>query len=129
MKTHRYFITLLPFAVMSLCFSACSSDDEPEEPVKPPYIYAEQTLYEVDSTAQTITVVLNTNIYKLDVWVPENYPWVYLMDIKDSENSKTLLFQIATNNEGSPRQGAVAIKDPQNRIAAVTITIRQSAAD
>ena len=129
MKTLRFLGISLFAAILSLGFYSCSSDDEPEEPVKPPYIYAEQTLYEVDSTAQTITVLLNTNIYKLDVWVPENYPWVQLMEIKDSENSKTLLFQIATNTEGEPRQGAVAIKDPQNRIAAVTITIRQSAAD
>ncbi len=129
MKTLRFLNITLFVAILSLGFSACSSDDEPEEPVKPPFIYAEQTLYEIDSTTQTITVVLNTNIYKLDVWVPDEYSWVQLMEIKDSENSKTLLFQIATNNEGLPRQGAVAIKDPQNRIAAVTITIRQSAAD
>ena len=129
MKAFRFLGITLFVAILSLGFNACSSDDEPEEPVRPPYIRAEQTLYEIDATAQTITVLLNTNIYKLDVWVPENYPWVQLMEIKDSENSKTLLFQIATNNEGSPRQGAVAIKDPQNRIAAVTITIRQSAAD
>lgn len=129
MKRTFFYLMLLALSISFIGFTACSSDDEPEEPVKPPFIYAEQTLYEVDSTAQTVTVVLNTNIYKLDVWVPENNPWVQLMEIKDSENSKTLLFQIAANTEGSPRQGAIAIKDPQNRIAAVTITIRQSAAD
>ena len=128
MKTLRFLNITLFVVILFFCFCSCS-DDDPEETVRPPFIYAEQTLYEIDSTTQTITVVLNTNIYKLDVWVPDEYSWVQLMEIKDSENSKTLLFQIATNNEGLPRQGAVAIKDPQNRIAAVTITIRQSAAD
>lgn len=128
MKTHRYYFILWLIAIMPLCFSACS-DDEAEEPVRPPYIRAEQTLFEIDATAQTITVTLNTNIPNIDVWVPDEYPWVQLLEIKDAENSKTLLFQIAVNTEGEPRQGAVAIKDPENRIAAVTITIRQSAAD
>lgn len=129
MKTIRFIFFCLLLGAFSFNFYSCSNDDELEEPVKPPYIYAEQTLYEIDSTAQTITVILNTNIYKLDVWVPDEYPWIQLVEVKDAENSKTLLFQIASNTEGSPRQGAVAIKDPQNRIAAVTITIRQSATD
>lgn len=127
MKTIRFLFYYLLLGAFSLGFYSCSSDDELEEPVRPPYIRAEQTLYEIDATTQSITVLLNTNIYMLDVWVPDNYPWVQLVEIKDAENTKTLLFQIAANTEREPRQGAVAIKDPENRIAAVTLTIRQSA--
>jgi hypothetical protein len=129
MKRTFFYLMLLALSISLIGFTACSSDDDPEEPVRPPYLRAEQTLYEIDATAQTITVTLNTNIPNIDVWVPDEYPWVQLLEIKDAENSKTLLFQIAVNTEGEPRQGAVAIKDPENRLAAVTITIRQSAAD
>ena len=94
MKTIKFLSYCLFVTMISFCFSACN-DDDPEETIRPPYMYAEQTLFEIDATAQTITVTLNTNIPMLDIWVP----------------------------------GAVAIKDPENRIAAVTLTIRQSAAD
>ncbi len=128
MKRTFFYLMLLVLSIPLIGFSACN-DDEAEEPVRPPFLRAEQTLYEIDATAQTITVTLNTNIPNLDVWVPDEYPWVQLLETKDAENSKTLLFQIAVNTEGEPRQGAVAIKDPENRVAAVTIAIRQSAAD
>ena len=114
--------------MLAFCFSACS-DDETEEPVRSPYLYAKQTLFEIDATAQTITVTVNTNIPNLDVWIPDEYPWVQLLETEDAENSKTLLFQIAANTEGESRQGTAVIIDPENRIAAVTIAIRQSAAE
>ena len=126
MKRTVFYLMLLTLSVIAFGFIACS-DDDPEETVRTPYMYAEQTLYEIDATAQTITVALNTNLYKLDVWVPDEYPWIQLMEIKDAENAKTLLFQITANTEDELRQGAIAIKDPENRIAAVTITICQSA--
>ena len=128
MKRTFFYLMLLVLSISLIGFSACS-DDEAEEPVRPPYLRAEQTLYEIDATAQTITVTLNTNISNLDVWVPDEYPWVKLLEIKDAENTKTLLFQIAANTEGEPREGGIAIIDSAYRIAAVTITVRQSAAD
>ena len=128
MKTIRFLNFCLFMAIFLCSFSACS-DDETEEPVRSPYLYAKQTLFEIDATAQTITVTVNTNIPNLDVWVPDEYPWVQLLETEDAENSKTLLFQIAANTERESRQGTAVIIDPENRIAAVTIAIRQSAAE
>lgn len=128
MKTLRFFICFFFIGIISIGFVACS-DDDPEETIKPPYIYAEQTLFEVDAKAQTISVTLNTDLSKVEVWVPEEYPWIQLVNITDGENAKVCLFQIADNTEGELRQGGIAIKDPENRIAAITIAVRQSASE
>ena len=117
------------FMAFFLCSLVACSDDDPEETIKPPYIYAEQTLFEVDAKAQTISVTLNTNLSKVEVWVPEEYPWIQLVNITDGENAKVCLFQIADNTGGELRQGGIAIKDPENRIAAITIAVRQSASE
>ncbi|MDO4185209.1 MAG: hypothetical protein Q4D30_01790 [Bacteroidales bacterium] len=128
MKTLRFFICFLFIGIISIGFSACS-DDDPEETIKPPYMYAEQTLFEIDAASQAINVALNTNLSKVEVWVPEEYPWIQLGNITDGENAKVCLFQIADNTEGELRQGGIAIKDPENRIAAITIAVRQSASE
>ncbi|MBR1940730.1 MAG: BACON domain-containing protein [Bacteroidaceae bacterium] len=128
MKTIRFLSFCLYLAFFFCSFVACS-DDDPEETVRPPYMYAEQTLFEIDAKAQTITVTLNTNLSKVEVWVPEEYPWIQLVNITDGENAKACLFQIADNTESELRQGGIAIKDPENRIAAITISVRQSASE
>lgn len=129
MKTLRYFSYCLLLATITFCFSACS-DDDPEEPVRAPYIRAEQTLYEIDATAQTITVVLNTNIAELDVFIPDKWSWIKLQKIQDSsEDNKTCIFQIAANSEEELREGsAVIVPKNVSGVAAPTITVRQSAA-
>ncbi len=66
MKRTFFYLMLLALSISLIGFTACSSDDDPEEPVRPPYLRAEQTLYEIDATAQTITVTLNTNIPNID---------------------------------------------------------------
>ena len=124
MKTLRFFICFFFIGIISIGFSACS-DDEPEE--KPPYMYAEQTLFEIDAASQAINVALNTNLSKVEVWVPEEYSWIQLVHITDGEKAKACQFQIADNTEGELRQGGIAIIDPENRMPAITITVRQSA--
>lgn len=129
MKRTVFYLMMLALSVIAFGLIACS-DDEPEEPVRPPYMYAEQTLYEIDATAQTITVILNTNIAELDVFIPDKWSWIKLQKIHDSsEDIKTCIFQIAANSEGELREGSAAIV-PKNvsGVAAPTITVRQSAA-
>ena len=89
-------------------------------------MYAEQTLYEIDAASQVINVHLNTNIDKLDLWIQDKYSWIQLADMKEGENVKNYQFQVADNTTGELRECGIVIIDPENRIAAVTITIRQS---
>ncbi|MBQ6037404.1 MAG: BACON domain-containing protein [Bacteroidaceae bacterium] len=125
MKTIRFLNFCLSMAIYFCSFSACS-DDDPEETVRPPYMYAEQTLYEIDAASQVINVHLNTNIDKLDLWIQDKYSWIQLADMKEGENVKNYQFQVADNTTGELRECGIVIIDPENRIAAVTITIRQS---
>lgn len=128
MKTIR-FLSFSFFMAFFFCSFVACSDDDPEETVRPPYMYAEQTLFEIDAASQAINVALNTNINKLDVWIQDKYSWIQLTDMKEEENVKNYQFQVAVNTAEEPRECGIVIIDPEYRIAAVTITIRQSASE
>ena len=123
MKTHRYLYILWLIAVMPLCFSACSSDDEPEpERAQIPYLKImespgewQNAVFDIDCNEQTITITCYTNISNPRINI-ENYPWIIMEDkqVKEDPKSETLQYQTYTfrigANEGiEPRIGLILI--------------------
>lgn len=110
MKQFSIIGTFLLLMGVSICCASCSNkDNEPEIPYVTPYVVLSKTIFNIDSKAQTISVIAKTNVQELEIWVPDEYPWIRLSEVSDQGTDKLCVFQIENNTDAGLRSGSVTI--------------------
>lgn len=126
----EHFALLLMIVAMPLAFSSCS-DDEPKpepEPTHKPFFEFEKGSYKVSSEAQTIEVVIHTNIKVSATTMGEDSRWINITNVQQTDEYLTYQVNVKENTDEKERIGNLVFSSASGKesLGANTIVIIQS---
>ena len=131
MKLMEHFALLLMIVAMPLVFSSCSSDDEPKpepEPTPKSFFEIEKGSYKVSSEAQTIEVLIHTNIKVSATTEGEDSQWITITNVLQDDDYLTYQVNLKENTDKKERIGNLVFSSASGKesLGANTIVIIQS---
>ena len=131
MKMFRFLWTFLLMVTLSFGFTACSSDDEPKpepEPIHKPFFEFEKGSYKVSSEAQTIEVVVHTNIKVSVTTMGEDSRWINITNVQQTDEYLRYQVNVKENTDEKERIGNLVFSSASGKesLGANTIVIIQS---
>jgi len=129
MKLSEYFALMLMIVAIPFVFSSCSSDNELEpEPTPKSFFEIEKGSYKVSSEAQTIEVVVHTNIKVSATTMGEDSQWITITNVLQDDDYLTYQVNVKENTDEKERIGNLVFSSASGKesLGANTIVIIQS---